>query len=76
MTVRETAFLCTWCTPAEERRMYVRAWTAREALELLRAELRAADIAVPDEVTLVKVGKPLHPRLRETWAGDEERERA
>jgi hypothetical protein len=58
MTIREAAFRCTWFADDEERRAYVRAWTMREAVELLRAELRAEGLALPDDVTVVELGRP------------------
>ena len=66
MTTRETTFLCSWIAEGAERRVYVRAWTPREAAAALHAELREAELAVPDEVTIEEVGRSSPARSRES----------
>ena len=43
-TERETGYLCTYSSPAGSGSNWVRAWSAQQARELLRMQLRDAGI--------------------------------
>lgn len=52
IAIRETVFECTYASAAVRKTAHVRAWDAREAVELFAHELRADGVAERGSITV------------------------
>ncbi|WP_041453752.1 hypothetical protein [Anaeromyxobacter dehalogenans] len=53
---RESFYRCTIASPEGRRVAHIRAWDAREAEELFRAELRAEELEAAGPIEVVALG--------------------
>lgn len=54
--IRESFYTCSFDSPTRRRVAHVRAWDAREAIDLFVVELRDDGIEEPGEVAAVPLG--------------------
>ncbi len=62
--IRESSFECRFDSPSRHRVAHVRAWDAKEALQLFEAELRADGVEEPGVFAVAPVGGAPRSRPR------------
>ncbi len=64
--IRESSFECRFDSASRRRVAHIRAWDAKEALQLFEAELRADGVEEPGELVVspVRAGERLGTPLR------------